>query len=70
MKRIMLWHELPSTMEVARYISLERLIEALQQIWFVRKHLNKTNPPPSHPLSELGLPEQQPAKALSSRQNW
>jgi len=29
---------------------LERLIEAAQQNWLIRKHVNKTNPPPTHPL--------------------
>jgi phospholipid/cholesterol/gamma-HCH transport system substrate-binding protein len=29
---------------------LERLIEAMQRHWLVRKYLNKTNPPPMHPF--------------------
>ena len=29
---------------------LERLIEATQKNWLVRKYVNKTNPPPAHPL--------------------
>jgi phospholipid/cholesterol/gamma-HCH transport system substrate-binding protein len=31
---------------------LERLIEALQRHWLVRKYVNKTNPPPLRPESE------------------
>jgi phospholipid/cholesterol/gamma-HCH transport system substrate-binding protein len=31
---------------------LERLIEALQKNWLVRKYVNKTNPPPAHPMAE------------------
>jgi hypothetical protein len=30
---------------------LERLIEALQRYWLVRKYVNRTNPPPCRPLS-------------------
>lgn len=32
---------------------LERLVEALQRHWMLRKYVNKTNPPPVVPLSEL-----------------
>jgi len=45
---------------------LERLIEAMQRHWLVRKYLNKTNPPPFHPLSETALPETEPVKGLRS----
>jgi len=31
---------------------LERLIEAMQKNWLVRKHVNKTNPPPAYPAAE------------------
>ena len=31
---------------------LERLIEAMQRHWLLRKYVNKTNPPPLRPLSE------------------
>jgi len=31
---------------------LERLIEAMQKNWLVRKYVNKTNPPPANPLHE------------------
>jgi len=36
---------------------LERLIEALQRNWLVRKYINKTNPPPVLPLPETAAPE-------------
>jgi len=39
---------------------LERLIEALQKNWFVRRHINKTNPPPIDPLPELPVWEHTP----------
>ena len=45
---------------------LERLIEAMQKNWLVRKYVNKTNPPPAHPLIETAVPEKQPAKAIRS----
>jgi len=45
---------------------LERLIEAMQKNWLVRKHVNKTNPPPSHPLPETEAPERTPGKTLRS----
>ena len=38
---------------------LERLIEAMQRHWLVRKYVNQTNPPSLHPL-----PEKKPAKVL------
>jgi phospholipid/cholesterol/gamma-HCH transport system substrate-binding protein len=31
---------------------LERLIEALQKNWLVRKYVNKTNPPPAYPMAQ------------------
>jgi phospholipid/cholesterol/gamma-HCH transport system substrate-binding protein len=31
---------------------LERLIEAMQRHWLLRKYVNKSNPPPARPLSE------------------
>jgi phospholipid/cholesterol/gamma-HCH transport system substrate-binding protein len=49
---------------------LERLIEALQRNWFVRKYVNKTNPPPAHSLSEFGGPEQPSVKASRQSRNW
>jgi len=45
---------------------LERLIEALQRHWLVRKYVNKTNPPPLHPLSEPAVPERKPVNVLHS----
>ena len=43
---------------------IERLVEAMQRNWFVRKYVNPTNPPPSHPLPQTTTPEKQPAKSL------
>jgi phospholipid/cholesterol/gamma-HCH transport system substrate-binding protein len=48
---------------------LERLIEALQRTWLVRKYINKTNPPPAY-QSEFKVPEQQSANALRSPRDW
>ena len=45
---------------------LERLIEAMQRHWLVRKYVNKTNPPPPRPLSEPDVPEKKPLKVLPS----
>jgi phospholipid/cholesterol/gamma-HCH transport system substrate-binding protein len=45
---------------------LERLIEAMQRHWFLRKYVNKTNPPPIHPATEAAEPERKPSKALHS----
>ena len=45
---------------------LERLIEAMQRHWLVRKYVNKTNPPPARPLSETIAPERKPVKVLRS----
>ena len=45
---------------------LERLIEAMQKNWFIRKHVNKTNPPPLNPLSETGVQVKQPVKVFHS----
>jgi len=39
---------------------LERLIEALQRNWLVRKYVNKTNPPPLRPLPETVVAERKP----------
>jgi len=35
---------------------LERLIEALQRNWLVRKYVNKTNPPPLRFLPQSAVP--------------
>ena len=48
---------------------LERLIEAMQKNWFVRKHINKTNPPPLLPALELPAPEKPPPKSLRTPKN-
>lgn len=45
---------------------LQRLIEAMQRHWLLRKYVNKTNPPPLHPLSETAVPEKPPARVLRS----
>jgi phospholipid/cholesterol/gamma-HCH transport system substrate-binding protein len=45
---------------------LERLVEAMQRTWLLRKYVNQTNPPPSHPLSETTMPEQKSLKNLHS----
>jgi phospholipid/cholesterol/gamma-HCH transport system substrate-binding protein len=45
---------------------LERLIEAMQRHWLLRKYVNKTNPPPLRPLSETAVPEKKPGKSLHS----
>jgi phospholipid/cholesterol/gamma-HCH transport system substrate-binding protein len=43
---------------------LERLIEAAQQNWLVRKHVNRTNPPPPGPLPVAEQPDKKPLRAL------
>jgi phospholipid/cholesterol/gamma-HCH transport system substrate-binding protein len=43
---------------------LERLIEGIQRHWLVRKYVNKTNPPPSHPLT--AEPQGKPVKPFRS----
>lgn len=43
---------------------LERLIEALQRHWLLRKYVNKSDPPPLHPPPETAPPEKKPAKVL------
>jgi hypothetical protein len=48
---------------------LERLIEAMQRHWLVRKLVNKTNPPPSHAVSESAAPATKPVKAQRSPRN-
>jgi phospholipid/cholesterol/gamma-HCH transport system substrate-binding protein len=45
---------------------LERLVEAMQKTWLLRKYVNKTNPPPFNPLSEPAPPVETPVKALHS----
>lgn len=45
---------------------LERLIEAVQRHWLLRKYVNKSNPPPLQPLPETAWPARKPVKALRS----
>jgi phospholipid/cholesterol/gamma-HCH transport system substrate-binding protein len=45
---------------------LERLIEAMQRHWLLRKYVNPTNPPPLHPLSGPAAPAEKPVKGLRS----
>jgi phospholipid/cholesterol/gamma-HCH transport system substrate-binding protein len=45
---------------------VERLVEAMQKTWLLRKYVNPTNPPPLNPLSEPGAPETKPVKVLHS----
>jgi hypothetical protein len=46
---------------------LERLVEALQRHWLLRKYVNPTTPPPSYPLSQPAGPEKKPLKSAHSR---
>ncbi|HKW31300.1 MAG TPA: MlaD family protein, partial [Verrucomicrobiae bacterium] len=41
---------------------VERLVEAMQKTWLLRKYVNPTNPPPLHPLSEPAAPETKPVR--------
>jgi phospholipid/cholesterol/gamma-HCH transport system substrate-binding protein len=45
---------------------LERMIEAIERHWLLRKYVNKTNPPPVRPLPQSEAPARQPFKPLSS----
>ena len=45
---------------------LERLIEAMQRHWLLRKYVNKTNPPPLHPPFDPAAPEKKLLKVLPS----
>jgi phospholipid/cholesterol/gamma-HCH transport system substrate-binding protein len=45
---------------------MERLVEAMQKTWLLRKYVNPTNPPPLRPLSGPATPEEKPVKALHS----
>ena len=45
---------------------LERLIEAMQRHWLLRKYVNQTNPPPSRLLPANPGPEKKPAQAVHS----
>jgi phospholipid/cholesterol/gamma-HCH transport system substrate-binding protein len=45
---------------------LERLIEAMQRHWLLRKFVNRTNPPPLRPLPASAEPQREPLKGLRS----
>ncbi len=45
---------------------VERLVEAMQRTWLLRKYVNPTNPPPLRPLPGNGEPETKPVKMLHS----
>ncbi len=45
---------------------LERLLEAMQRTWLLRKHVNWTNPPPLRPLPPNRSPQAEPLKPLRS----
>jgi hypothetical protein len=40
---------------------VERLVEALQRHWLIRKYVNKTNPPPLRPLPGVEAPARKPS---------
>jgi phospholipid/cholesterol/gamma-HCH transport system substrate-binding protein len=46
---------------------LERLIEAMQRHWLLRKYVNPTNPPPTRPLPASKEPDKKPVKILSPK---
>jgi len=48
---------------------LERLIEAMQRHWLLRKYVNQTNPPRRNMPSEPAVPERKPVKVLRSPGN-
>lgn len=45
---------------------LERLIEAMQNHWLLRKYVNRTNPPPSQPLPPSSEAPKTPARGFRS----
>jgi phospholipid/cholesterol/gamma-HCH transport system substrate-binding protein len=45
---------------------VERLVEAMQRTWLLRKYVNQTNPPPSHPLPETAVPDKPKLNSLHS----
>jgi hypothetical protein len=45
---------------------VERLVEAMQRNWLLRRYVNLTNPPPSHPLPEIAEPETKPLRGIHS----
>jgi phospholipid/cholesterol/gamma-HCH transport system substrate-binding protein len=48
---------------------MERLIEAMQRTWLLRKYVNPTNPPPLRPLPEAAPPEKKSADMPHSPRN-
>jgi phospholipid/cholesterol/gamma-HCH transport system substrate-binding protein len=48
---------------------VERLVEAMQRTWLLRKYVNQTNPPPLRPLPEPAVSEKPPGKAFPSPRN-
>ena len=48
---------------------MERLIEAMQRTWLLRKYVNPTNPPSLRPQSEPATPEEKPADMPHSPRN-
>lgn len=49
---------------------IERLVEAMQRHWLLRKYVNKANPPPLRPLPGPPVPEKPPVKVLRSPKDW
>ncbi|HUR45726.1 MAG TPA: MlaD family protein [Candidatus Saccharimonadales bacterium] len=45
---------------------MERLFEAMQRHWLLRKYVNSSNPAPAHPLSAPLQPPRKPARVLRS----
>ena len=45
---------------------MERLIEAMQRHWLLRRYVNKTNPPPIHPVTETAAPKRKPVSVFRS----
>ena len=48
---------------------VERLVEAIQRIWLLRKYVNPTNLPFLRPLPGSGKPEMQSVKTLQVPRN-
>jgi phospholipid/cholesterol/gamma-HCH transport system substrate-binding protein len=60
--------ELPSLLLQTKssMTELERLVEALQRQWLIRKYVNKTNPMPLHPPYGTATPEKKTMKSVHS----
>jgi phospholipid/cholesterol/gamma-HCH transport system substrate-binding protein len=63
--------ELPGLLQQTKssMTELERLVEALQRQWLIRKYVNKTNPVPLHPPYEPAAPERKQGKSFRSPKN-